>query len=154
MYFLASSWGDDTFSHRKPIANIELSFCLLVARDASASMLQAQLRQAGLHTEVTQELITPEQVPARATAVVWFVDGDPAIAVVASVGRLREQRPGLRIALVTIWPDELTALLVAATGRVAPAILRQPTSATDILAVVLGNNSADNDTPRAHRAST
>jgi hypothetical protein len=111
----------------------------LVARDPQAAeVLQADLRQAGVRIEATPELLRPEQVPARATAIVWFADDHPSMVVVAAANHLRRQRPGLRIVLVTARPDELTSLLAHATGRVAAVVLRASAAANDILGVLSG----------------
>jgi|GEM_PF-5798829 len=108
---------------------------VLVACKASAT-LAADLRHAGVRAESTSDILTPEQVPARASAIILAADDFPSIAVVTTVARLRAQRPGLRILLITAWPEELTGLLVQMTGRVAPVVLREPAALSNILAAL------------------
>ena len=111
------------------------AFLVLVARNAPAALL-AGLSRAGIHAEFATAILIPEQVPARATAIIWFADDFPIVALLSAAGRLRAQRAGLRLVLVTESPDEITAQLVQTTGRVGPLVLRSPPTVADVLATL------------------
>lgn len=109
---------------------------VLVAREPPRSLLDA-LRRAAIRVEAVNAIIVPDQLPARATGIVWFADDYPAMAVVGAITHLRARRPGLRVVLVSDWPEELSTLCLQATGRVAPVVLRRPVL-TDLVAALGG----------------
>lgn len=107
------------------------------------AVLQADLRLAGIRADFTVELASERHVPASVSAIVWFADGYPAIAVTATIARLRALRPGVRLVLVTAWPEEFAALLFHATGRITPLILRESVAAVDIIGALQPQLSPD-----------
>ncbi len=109
---------------------------LTLIAPAPPTTLLAELTRNGIRVDVLEALVQPEHVPARSTALVWFVDDFPKMAMVQTISQLRAQRPGLRIVLFTAWPDELTALLHQMTGRVAPSVLRCQSTEADTLALL------------------
>lgn len=115
-------------------ASLATSFCFLVGSDEClARALQAELVRSGVRTEASSELLTPAAVPARATAVVWFADDYPAIAVLLAVRELRARRPGLRMVLITRWPEDLTGLLVSGVADSSAVVLGRPAASLDVL---------------------
>jgi hypothetical protein len=126
----------------RPTTNSDSSFFVLAALEPKNVLaLEMDCRRAGIRTETTRELVTAEDLAPRATALVWLVDDQPLSVVIATTDRLRTRRPGLRIVLVTSRPDELTALLAHASGRVAPVVLTKPASEADILRALRSHTS-------------
>lgn len=108
-------------------AGLPPSLCLVVALDEQLSTnLQMDLQHAGLRTLATSQLLTHQAVPARASAIVWLADDFPALAVAIGVRNLRSSRPGIRLVLISNWPDELGALLDAVAVRPTSVLLREP----------------------------
>jgi hypothetical protein len=117
----------------RPASHPDSAFLVLAALEPKHFLaLEKECRRAGIRTEMTRSLATADDVAPRATALVWLVDDHPMSGVIATTDRLRTQRPGLRIVLVTTRPDELTALLARVSGRSAPVVLTTPASGTDI----------------------
>lgn len=114
--------------------NLDSSFFVLAALESKTVLtIETDCRRAGIRTETRRGLVAAEDVPPRATALVWLVDDCAANTVVVIADRLRAQRPGLRIVLLTARPDYLTALLAHVSGRVAPIVLSKQASGADIL---------------------
>lgn len=108
---------------------------LIVVVGRAPTPLLTGLKRLGARAEGVSGLPSPEDVPARAAAVVWLADESPALAVLACMLQLRSRRPGLRLVLVTSWPEELATLFVHLAGRASPSILRTA-NPPDVMAVL------------------
>ncbi len=98
--------------------------------------LQAELELASLRIEVAESLAAPDFIAARASAVVCRADDFPSLVVLQAMKRLRARRPGLRILLLTSWPDALELLLGQVTIVPGAAILRDPPSLRELLSAL------------------
>jgi hypothetical protein len=105
--------------------------------------VQAYLRSAGLQAHASRGLTPSVDVPARATAVIWFADDFADAAVVQAVSVLRRRRPGLRILLLTSLPGRLAKLLGQEMGSMAPLVLSRSALGSEILAALRAQTSIE-----------
>jgi hypothetical protein len=115
-------------------APLERSFVTLVADDPETlDEVQAYLRCAGIQAQASRGSSLGDDVPARATAVIWFADAIADATVVRAVSDLRRRRPGLRILVLTSLPSRLTQVLGQAMGSMAPLVLSRSALGSEIL---------------------
>jgi hypothetical protein len=123
-------------------ASLDRSFVVLVADNPETiDEVQGYLRCAGLQAHASRGGSPSDDVPARATAVVWFADDFADAAVVKAVSALRRRRPGLRILLITNLPGRFAQLLDRQMGSLVPLVLSKSALGSEILAALRSPNS-------------
>jgi hypothetical protein len=115
-------------------APLDRSFVVLVADNPETfDTVQAYLRGAGLQAHSSRGTSPGADVPARATAVIWFADDFTDAAVIQAVSDLRRRRPGLRILLLTSLPSRFAELLGHEMGSMAPLVLSKSALGSEIV---------------------
>ena len=115
-------------------ASFDRPFVVLVADNPETiDEVQGYLRSNGLQAHASRGLIPGDDVPARASAVVWFADDFADADVLRAVSDLRRRRPGLRSLLITSLPGRFSELLGQEMGSMAPLVLSRSALGSEIL---------------------